>query len=585
MDAGIFYVLVGALAVGAFARWRGWPAPLVVTVVAALVSLIPAVPVLDIDGHLLLNLTLPPLLYSAALEVSFVGFRRSMPHIRRLGVGLVLFTAVAVGLVAWWIMPELGLPGALLLGAIVGPPDAVSAAAIGRKLGLPRRLMTVMSGESLINDATSLVLVRVFAAMVAGATVTVRDGVWQFLVAVFVGVVVGLLFGVVLHRLRVHLDDPVVVGTAGLIVPFGAYAIAEHLGGSGVLAVVAMGLFVGFQSPKTSYTTRQQERPIWLSVDFLLESFVFAYIGLQLPHVLLELGKDKAGVTVALAAGTLAVVLLIRPLFVYGSYAWGRMWQGMKIMRWKHSLEAFRENPDHPAAKAMRRRRAALERRGVEVNERNLRQHALEPALSVQERAVLSWAGMRGVVTLAMAAALPDLTGDAMPTSHVQKLIVVAFVVTVGTLLLQGLTLAPLIRRLGVGDDDERRQDLRQIDAIQTRNLEIGKAYLRANREQWIQKYGPGSVARFDELALALVRVERGTDRAAEVFDADSGSTVGPTHDDVVALRRGWLECRRATLIEQRDRGNLGEEVMRELMTALDAEELALDTRGALPRA
>jgi len=584
MNAEIFYVLVGALAVGAFARWRGLPAPLVVTVAAALVSLIPAVPLIDIDGHLLLNLTLPPLLYSAALEVSFTGFARSLPHIRRLGVGLVLTTTVAVGLVAWWIMPELGLAGALLLGAIVGPPDAVSAAAIGRKLGLPRRLMTVMSGESLINDATSLVLVRVFAAVVAGAAVTVWDGVWQFIVAVVVGVGIGLAFGLVLHKLRVHLDDPVVVGTAGLIVPFGAYAIAEHLGGSGVLAVVAMGLFVGFQSPKTSYTTRQQDRPIWLSVDFLLESFVFAYIGLQLPHVLLELGRDKAGVTIALSAGVLATVLLIRPLFVYASYAWGRMWQGMKIMRWKHSVEAFRQNPDHPGARLIRKRRAALARRGIEVNERNLRQRAFEPTLSVQERAVLSWAGMRGVVTLAMAAALPDLTTEAMPHSHVQKLIVVAFVVTVGTLLLQGLTLAPLIKRLGVGDDDERRQDDRQVEAIRARNLEVGKAYLRANREEWVRRYGPEAIGRFDELALALVRVERGSENAAEVLDEQPEPPAGPTRDDVVALRRGWLDCRRATLIEERDRGNLGEEVMRELMTALDAEELALDTRGAIAR-
>lgn len=168
MGAELFYVLVGSVAVAAFARWRGWPAPLLVTAVALVVSLLPFVPEIEVDGHLLLNLTLPPLLYSAALESSFLSFRYSLPHIRRLGVGLVLVTAIAVGLVAWLIMPELGLAGALLLGAIVGPPDAVSAAAIGRKLGLPRRVMNVMSGESLINDATSLTLVRVFAAIVAG---------------------------------------------------------------------------------------------------------------------------------------------------------------------------------------------------------------------------------------------------------------------------------------------------------------------------------------------------------------------------------------------------------------------------------
>lgn len=168
MEAGIFYVLVGAVAVAAVARWRGWPAPLLVTVVALAASFLPFMPELEIDGHLLLGLVLPPLLYSAALDVSFVGFKRSLPQIRRLGIWLVLLTAFAVGLVAWWILPSLTLPGALLLGAIVAPPDAVSAAAIGRRLGLPRRIMTVLSGESLINDATSLTLYRVFAAILAG---------------------------------------------------------------------------------------------------------------------------------------------------------------------------------------------------------------------------------------------------------------------------------------------------------------------------------------------------------------------------------------------------------------------------------
>lgn len=583
MDAEVFYVLVGALAVGAFARRRGWPAPLAVTIAAILVSLVPAVPTLDIDGHLLLNLVLPPLLYSAALEVSFVGFARSLPHIRRLGVGLVLVTALAVGLVAWWIMPELGLAGALLLGAIVGPPDAVSAAAVGRRLGLPRRVMTVLSGESLINDATSLTLVRVFAAIVAGAGVTVWHGVWAFGVAVVVGIAIGLGFGFVLHQLRVRVDDPVVVGTFGLLVPFGAYAIAEHLGGSGVLAVVAMGLYVGFHAPSTDYTTRQQERPLWQSADFLLESFVFAYIGLQFPRVITELGARDAGVTIALAGAVFLVVLAVRPLFVYGSYAWGRMWQRMRIMRWKHALEAYRADPDGPQAEVIRKRRQKLAARGIELNERNLRQRILEPALSVQERAVISWAGMRGVVTLAMAAALPDLTGEAMPEEHVQKIVVVAFVITVGTLLLQGLTLAPLSRALGVRADEEHRQDAAQLRAIQARSQEVGKAYLREQRTAWKQRFGPQGAEVFDRMAQSLLKVERDTDRAGQVLAAtDEAAAPGPTYDDLVALSKGWLEARRALLLQERDRGNLGEEVMREIMAAIDAEELAIDTRGAV---
>ena len=269
MGAELFYVLAGSVAVAGFARWRGWPAPLLVTAAALAVSLLPFVPEIEVDGHLLLNLTLPPLLYSAALDASFVSFRRSLPHIRRLGVGLVLVTAVGVGVVAWLIMPQLTFAGALLLGAIVGPPDAVSAAAIGRKLGLPRRVMNVMSGESLINDATSLTLVRVFAAIVAGATVTVWQGLWEFAVAVVVGVGVGLVAGFLLHWLRMVSSDTVVSATFGLFMPFAAYAVAEHLHGSGVLAVVAMGLYVGYHAPKTNYSTRQHRQQADLEVGRL----------------------------------------------------------------------------------------------------------------------------------------------------------------------------------------------------------------------------------------------------------------------------------------------------------------------------
>lgn len=354
MQVELFLVLVGAVVVAGIARWRGWPAPLLVTAVALLASLLPFVPEIEIDGELLLTLTLPPLLYSAALDASFVSFRRSMPHVRRLGVGLVAVTALVVGLVAWLIMPDLTFAGALLLGAIVGPPDAVSAAAIGRKLGLPRRVMTVISGESLINDATSLTLVRVFAAIVAGATVTVWQGLGEFVLAVVVGVGVGLVAGVGLYALRMRFDDPVVTGTVGLLLPFGVYAGAEHLHGSGVLAVVAMGLFVGSHAPRTSYTQRQQEKPLWRSVDFLLESFVFAYIGLQLPTVLDAVFQSDGARTVLLALAVFAVVLVVRPLFVFLSYGWGRAWERLRVMRWKRAVEAFQRDPQSRRARVVR---------------------------------------------------------------------------------------------------------------------------------------------------------------------------------------------------------------------------------------
>jgi len=569
MEAGIFYVLVGSVAVAALARWRGWPAPLLVTVVALAASFLPFVPDLDIDGHVLLSLVLPPLLYSAALDVSFVGFKRSLPQIRRLGIWLVLITALAVGFVAWWILPSLTLPGALLLGAIVAPPDAVSAAAIGRRLGLPRRIMTVLSGESLINDATSLTLYRVFAAILAGATVSIVGGIGQFLLAVGVGVAVGLVFGIVLHQLRTRISDPVVIGTFGLLAPFGAYAIAEHLLGSGVLAVVAMGLYVGYNSPRTDYTTRQQEKPLWLSADLLLESFVFAYIGLQFPRVLSDLGSESVGQILLLSGAVLLVVLIVRPLYIYPTSAWANFQDRKRLERWDRGVET---------GEFEKRHRKSRRWRGYTADE--LRSHIVREQmaglqLTWKDSAVISWAGMRGVVTLAIAVAAADLATLDTEASH--AIVVVAFIVTVGTLLIQGLTLPLLIRTLGIASDVDEEEDQIALATVREKSREAGKAFLAEKRVEWEAKYGEVDLAVFDAFTKRMTRVEKDTDEAQKVEDAASR----PSYEDLVALSKGWLQVRREILLAERDAGNLDEEVMRELIAAMDAEELALDTRGA----
>lgn len=204
----------------------------------------------------------------------------------QLGVVLVLVTAVAVALVARLVVPGLPMPVALVLGAIVAPPDAVSAASIGRRLGLPRPVMTVLSGESLINDAAALTFYKVALAAVFGAGGGLLGLDWGSAAGTFgLAVGVGLALGVVLHAVRLRLDDPVVESVLGLVVPFTAYLVAEDLGGSGVLAVVAAGLYRGHRSPEAGYATRLQEQPLWSSLDLLLEAVVFALIGLQLRYV------------------------------------------------------------------------------------------------------------------------------------------------------------------------------------------------------------------------------------------------------------------------------------------------------------
>ncbi|GEC76787.1 cation:proton antiporter [Microbacterium maritypicum] len=539
------------------------------TVVALAASFLPFVPELDIDGHLLLSLVLPPLLYSAALDVSFVGFKRSLPQIRRLGIWLVLLTALAVGFVAWWILPSLTLPGALLLGAIVAPPDAVSAAAIGRRLGLPRRIMTVLSGESLINDATSLTLYRVFAAILAGATVSVLGGIGQFLLAVGVGVAVGLVFGIVLHQLRMRISDPVVIGTFGLLAPFGAYAIAEHLLGSGVLAVVAMGLYVGYNSPHTDYTTRQQEKPLWLSADLLLESFVFAYIGLQFPRVLSDLGSESVGQILLLSGAVLLVVVIVRPLFIYPTSAWSNFQDRKRLERWDRGVESGEFDKRH------RRSRRWAKYTADELRSHIVREQMAGLQLTWKDSAVISWAGMRGVVTLAIAVAAADLATLDTEASH--AIVVVAFIVTVGTLLIQGLTLPMLIRGLGIASDVDEEEDEAALAEVRAKSREAGKKYLAEKRIEWEAKYGEVDLSVFDAFTKRMTRVERDTDEAQKVEDAASR----PSYEDLVALSKGWLQVRREILLAERDAGNLDEEVMRELIAAMDAEGLALDTRGA----
>ncbi|MBT2498754.1 Na+/H+ antiporter [Agromyces sp. ISL-38] len=540
----IFMLLAGSLAVTAFARWRGWSAPLLVMVVAFIVSVLPFVPAIVVDGELVLTLVLPPLLYSSALEVTYLDFRRSFGQIRRLGIMLPIVTAFAVGFVVWLIAPSLGLPVALLIGAIAAPSDAVSAAAVGRRLGLPRRVMTVLSGESLVNDATAITLFRTFAAIAAGATVTWFDGILSFLVAVVVGVGLGLVIGWLVTILRTRLDDAAVLGTVSLLLPFAAYGIAERLGGSGVLAVVASGILIGHHAPRTSYATRQHERPIWQSIDVLLEGLVFGLIGLQLSTAVADvLASDLGlGTNAALALAVLGTVIVVRIVWVSGGYAVSR-----RIDAWLAPVRT---------------------RRG--------RRHLAEPKLAPKELIVISWAGMRGVVTLATATAIPAIPDDPAAADTV---FLVAFVVTVGTLLLQSTTLPLIIKRLHVADDDEREQDRREIRAVLQRSAAEGLAYIENRRGEWHERYGTELT---DSVIDRFVKRIRADATRSEDLATDAAAATVSAQAELSSISRDWIAARRRVVLAERDAGHLNEEVMRELLFALDAEELALDSRAAV---
>ena len=534
----LFALVVGAVGITALCRRWGWSPPLVLVAAGLVVSFVPGVPRFEVDSKIILEFVLPPLLYSAALSSSYQDFRRSRNSILRLGVGLVLVTAAAVAVVAWAIVPELPITAALVLGAVVAPPDAVAAVAVGRRLGLPRRVMTLLTGESLINDATSLTLYKVAIAGVATGAAVPSTGVRVFMVAVLVGTGLGLVIGWVVHRLRLHLDDPVVASTIGLLTPFAAYWAAETLGGSGVLAVVAAGLYLGHTPPQAGYATRLYETPVWSTVDLPLEAFTFALIGVQLKWVLGDvMASDQGlGIAMVLSLAVLATVVLVRPLYVFATAR----------------VDLIRLRGSHRTP---------------------------HDALATSEHAVVSWAGMRGVVTLAAAAAIPaTVNGAPFPARATLQL--VAYAVAIGTLLLQGLSLPWVIRRLSVEEHDDAERDAAQEAELRLATAAAAQRVIESKTEAWSRELGATQAKAVTE---ALVRAGNVRAQAAAAMldptrgDDDpalAGAPVAPVRGKRGhRLRREILAAQRRVLVARRDAGELDEAVMRRVLRELDLED------------
>ena len=277
----LLLVVVGAIAVAAIAHRKGLEPSIVVVMLASLVSFIPGLPRFELQPDLILGVVIPPLLYSAALDFSFASFARNIRPILALGVGMVLVSTFATGLVAWWVVPSLAFTPALVLGAVVAPPDAVAALAVGRRLGLPKRLMAILTGESLVNDASALTVFSLTVAAVTGGHTTFSNPFLLFGYDVVGGCVIGLLLGIVVHWIRLRLRDSGFETALGLAVPFAAYLLAEQIHASGVLAVVMAGFSLGHNNASVGFETRLQDRQVWQSLDTLLETFVFAYMGLR----------------------------------------------------------------------------------------------------------------------------------------------------------------------------------------------------------------------------------------------------------------------------------------------------------------
>ncbi|MFC4603415.1 Na+/H+ antiporter [Rhodococcus kronopolitis] len=538
--AGLLVVIVAGIAVAGFAKRLDLQVPLVLVTIGAAASFLPGVPSVEIAPELMLGVVLPPLLYSAALNFSFTTFRRNISAILRLGVALVLVTALAVGFFADWLVPEFTLGAALVLGAVVAPPDAVAAVAVGRRLGLPARVMAILKGESLVNDAAALTLFALTTAAVTGRKIAIDSPVVFFLYEIVGGVLVGLAFAGLVRLVRSRIEDSPMETVLGLVLPFAAYLAAEEIHASGVLAVVAAGFVMGHSAGDESVATRIQERSVWPTVDLVLETFVFAYMGLQLKSVIEDVRADGLPVVHVFGYGlaVLGLVIVVRPAWIFVNM--GR----------RHVTRSIARRPSDTWA-------------GDRLNWR--------------QNLVVSWAGMRGVVTLAAAAGVPlvTLAGDPFPGRGVIQ--AVAFTVAVGTLLIQGSTLPLLIRRLDLADPDEELRRAQQAAYAREISRVAAERSLRESLRD-----PPDSVATRD-LAEVAEQVRRSMQaRLAAERAEDAGEHEARVHKTGALfnrLRNQMLKEQRRALIAARDSGDLDDEVLRSVLEALDLEEAVAESR------
>ena len=334
------------------------PAPLLLILVGAAASYVPGVPTIHLGSEVVLLGLLPPLLYAAAIQTSLVDFNANRGSILRLSVVLVVLTTFGVGAVVQWLVPDIGWATALAIGAVVAPPDAVAATAVGRRIGLPRRVVTILEGESLLNDATALVSLRTAIAAISGG-VAVREVGLDFVVAAGGGVAIGIAFFALVAWLRKRISDPLMDTAISFLTPFAAFVAAEEIHASGVISVVVAGLLLGHKAPIIqSAQSRITERITWRTVAFVLENTVFLLIGLQLDWILADVADSTLSPgRIALVCGaTLATVIVVRLAWVFLTWLF-----------------------------------------------RGLRDNALPASWNF----LIGWAGMRGVVSLAAAFALP----------------------------------------------------------------------------------------------------------------------------------------------------------------------------------
>jgi CPA1 family monovalent cation:H+ antiporter len=510
----VLFLLLLSVALGWVARRLDFPYPIALVIGGAALGFLPELPQFPFDPQFILVLVLPPILYQAALLTSWRDFKANIRPISLLAVGLVIATTLAVGAALKLVVPDIPWAAAFVLGAIVSPPDAVAATAILTRLNVPRRVVTILEGESLVNDASGLVLYKFAVAAVMTGAFSFLDASAQFVSVAIGGVIVGVVLGrffVFIHR---YLGDVFIEVLMTLSVPYIAYILAEWLHVSGVLAVVAAGLVRGRYSPEiVSAEMRIIARSVWNLLVFLLTSLVFILIGLQLSGIVGRLTGYSATELVFYGTLVSAVAIAVRFAWIY------------------------------PATYLPRMLSARL--------------RELDPAPPEAALFIMSWCGMRGIVSLAAALALPLALDGGAPFPGRDLIIFLTFVVIAVTLVLQGLSLALLIRVLRVGTDWSEHEE------EQHARFALGKAAIAAIGELAAKENVPAEMAE-------RIRAEF----AEKVRIAPPGGQVLSGGADVAKrLRSAAIRAERQELIRIWRENKISDDVLHHLEEDLDYQE------------
>lgn len=518
--AELFVVLLAAmLGLTALARKLLVPYPILLVLGGLLLAFIPGVPEVQLEPDLVFVVFLPPILWGAAYFTSLRDFKRNLRSISGLAIGLVLLTTLVVGWVAHTIIPGMSWAVAFCLGAIVSPPDAVAATAVMSRIGMPRQVISVLEGESLVNDASALVLYRAAVMAIVSGTFSLGATVGGFFLVATVGVLIGLAVGWITRWAVRNMAEGYSQIALTLLGPYIAWIAAERLHSSAVLACVAGGLYVRQHfSSEVAPVVRLQARTVWELLIFLLNGIIFITIGLQLGPLRRALSDGSMGQVLRWGVIITLTAILVRLLWLP---------VGARLVRIDRK---YREKNPLPPARAI---------------------------------FIVGWTGMRGIVSLATALALPLTLANGEPLPYRSEIVLITFVVILGTLVVQGLTVAPLARLLGLSGEDDSFEQEQRVAREEAAKAAIARVDEVA-QEDWV----PPSVAR---------QVRLHYEHRLQRFHPDAALDPECSVEQAAAqrrLRHEALTAERRTLIGLRNRGDISDDVMHQIERELDLESL-----------